>query len=248
MKYDKYYKDNNLIHIVNININELKNILDNINSIYSNNDNFIYEFNNRIKELNKDTSNINIRLEKTYNNHGNNILLNRFITQNINCYKTYNKNKTINIYYDLINKYNTNKDEIINRFVITYQLIKKLNRLGYNINFIPVLFLKAYDKLENNEYISVKFYDLNIDNILNYNVILNKEISSILLPEIIKLLDIKNKNELDYNGYLLERKEKENILNINDKDILIDIFTSDELFNGNIIHDKDVFYKKLILK
>ena len=30
--------------------------------------------------------------------------------------------------------------------------------------------------------------------------------------------------------------------------MIIDIFTSEDLFNGNILHDSEVFYKKLSLK
>ena len=248
MKYNKYYKDNNIIHVINIDINEISKLIGNIDSIYSVNSDFNTEFNKRFDELSKDNSRINIRLDKVYSNYGNRVLLNKLMTQNINCYRSNSNKKNINIYYDLINKYNANKDEIINRFVITLELLKRLSRLGYNINFIPTLFLKAFDKIDNNEYVLIEINNLNVNNIMNYNLILNSDVSTLLLPKLIKLIDIENKHELDYNGYLLERTEKESILNLSSNDILIDIFTSDELFNGDIFHDKDIFYKKLILK
>lgn len=119
-------------------------------------------------------------------------------------------------------------------------------KLGYQVNFIPVLFLKAFDNtIENNEYVYIKFKNLDIENIKQRNIINNDAISRILLPEIIKLLDIKNKDALDYNGYLLDRKEKDMILNARNNDILIDIFTTSDKFNGEIVNDSKIFYNTL---
>lgn len=250
MKYNKYYKDNNIIHDVEINnIDELKILLPHtINSIYSYNEEFDEYFNERYNNLNKENININFRYQKEFNNHGNRPKLSRLINQNINCFKNNNSIKTLNIYYDLITKYNTPFYITINTFIITYNLIEKLKRFGYNINFIPVLFLKAFDKIDNNEYVFIKFNNTIIEDLKKYNIILNNDISKTLLPEITKLLNIENIDELDYNGYLLERHEKENIIELKNNDLIIDIFTSGELFNGSINHDSEIFYKKILTK
>lgn len=252
MKYNKYYKDNNIIHDVEFNgLNDIVNIIPNYESLCCLNkydDEFIKKFNLNYKELSKENLNINIRYQKEYQTYGTKPKLNRVITQNINCYKRKLDIRTINIYYDLTNKYNTNDNIIFNRFVVTYHLIENLRKNCYNVEFVPVLFLKAFDTIDNNEYIYIKFNNLDINEIIYYGLIVNNNVSRILLLEIIKHLNVVNKDALDYNGYLLERHEKENIVGINDNDVLIDMFTSDNLFNGNIEHDSKVFYKKLILK
>lgn len=250
MKYNKYYKDNNIVHDVEIKtFEELKILLPNtINYINDYNEEFNNEFYKIYNNLNKENININFRYQKEYNSHGKKLKLNRLINQNINCYQNNNTTKSLNIYYDLITKYNTPNNIIMNTFIIAYNLIEKLKRFGYNINFIPVLFLKAFDKTDNNEYIYIKFNNTLIEDLKKYNIILNKDIPKILLPELIKLLDIENNEELDYNGYLLERHEKENIIELKNNDLIVDIFTSDELFNGSINHDSEIFYKKLTLK
>lgn len=245
MKYNKYYKDNNIIHDVLINgFEELKLLINNnlVDSLFKNNEEFTKEFKEKINKIN---NNINIRYQKEYTNYGNKPIVGKIINQNINCYKINDISKYLNIYYDLVFKYNTSLDVKINTFIITYALIEKLKRNGYNVNFIPVLFLKAFDKIDNNEYIFIKFNNVNIINILKYNIILNSDIVSNILPKIIELLNIENKNELNYNGYLLERIEKDNIIESCNNDLIIDIFTSDGLFNGNIEHDSEIFYKKL---
>lgn len=124
----------------------------------------------------------------------------------------------------------------------------KLIKKGYNVNFVPVLFLKAFDANKDNEYVFIKINNFNIKNIIYYDLILNDKVSREVLPEIIKQLDIDNKEALDYNGYLLERYEKENIIGLSNSDMIIDFFTSEGLFNSDIIHDSEVFYKKLSFK
>ena len=250
MKVNKYKKNNNIIHIVEINnLEELKTVINNanINTIFERNNNFIDDFKSNICKLNGYNLDINIRNTKEYNIYGRTILMNKIITQNINCYKNNESNKTINIYYDLTNKFNSDDNIILNRFILTYILIMKLKKKNYKVNFIPVLFLKAFDSYQDNEYVYIKINNIDIKNIFNYNLILNNKISRIILPEIIKLLNIENKEALDYNGYLLERYEKENIIDIKNNDMIIDFFTSENLFNGNIIDDSEVFYKKLKL-
>jgi len=252
MTINKYKNnDNNIIHEVILNnIDDLKSILsyDSVCSIFKSNAYFINNlqyYYNDLKDVNK---NINIRVQKEYNVHGKNINLNKIITGNINCYKNNESNKDINIYYDLINKFNSDDNINLNRFIITYTLIMKLIKKGYNVNFIPVLFLKAFDSSKDNEYVFIKINNFNIKNIIYYDLILNDKVSRVLLPEIIKHLDIENIEALDYNGYLLERSEKENIIVLNNNDMLIDIFTSENLFNGDILYDSEVFYKKLSLR
>ena len=216
-----------------------------LHSVFENNESFIKDFNYYYGELREFNNDINIRIQKEYNIHGKNLSLNRIITSNVNCYKNIKDKKEINIYYDLINKFNSDTQINLNRFVITYTLIMKLIKKGYNINFIPVLFLKAYDSNSNNEYVFIKINNIDIKNIFKYNLIQNDKISRVLLPEIIKHLDIENKDALDYNGYLLERHEKENIIGLSNSDMIIDFFTSEGIFNSDIIHDSEVFYKKL---
>ena len=110
------------------------------------------------------------------------------------------------------------------------------------------MFLKALENNKNNEYVYIKIKNMEIKNIFNYNLIQNDKVSRVVLPEIIKKLDIVNKEALDYNGYLLERHEKENIIGLSNSDIIIDFFTSEDLFNGDILYDSKVFYKKLSLR
>lgn len=260
MVINKYIKNNNIIHIVNMHgIDDIKNLTpdyirkiiphyDSLASIFQYNEEFNNHINDSIHELNISNYNFNLRYIKEYINHGTNPKIGRVLRQNINCYKNDDIRNTINIYYDLTTKYTENESVILNRFVITYYLIQKLNKIGYKINFIPVLFLKAFDSLDNNEYVFIKFNNMNIDTMREYNLINNNTVSRTLLPIIIKQLDIVNAEALDYNGYLLERSEKESLIGLNNNDLLIDMFTSDNLFNGDLEHDSKVFYKKLNLK
>lgn len=248
MKLNKYKKDNNIIHEVEFNnIEEINTLIskDTLNSIFENNESFKKDFNYYYSELREYNNDINIRIQKEYNTHGKKLSLDRIITGNVNCYKNKENKKNINICYDLINKFNSDENINLNRFVLTYTLINKLIKKGYNVNFIPVLFLKAYDSNSNNEYVFIKINNIDIKNIFKYNLIQNDKISRVVLPEIIKHLDIENKDALDYNGYLLERYEKENIIGLSNSNIIIDFFTSEGLFNSDIIHDSEVFYKKL---
>ena len=252
MKYNKYHNKNKIIHEIDIyGLNDLENTLlnkDIIKNVTEYNDELIDYFKIKYLELDKKNLNINMRYQKVYKNYGNNPKLNRVLCQNINCFKGNKKDNIVRIYYDLIDKYNCDNDIVFNRFILTYNLIKKLKKNGYVVEFIPILFLKAYDKSENNEFVYIKLYDLSVDDVLKNNFILNKDIARILLPEIIKCLDIEDKKALDYSGYLLERNEKENIMNLSNNDVLIDLFTSENLFDGKLIHDANVFYKKLSLK
>jgi len=249
MKVNKYIKDNNIIHEVEFNnIEEIKKFICENNSIYEKNSDFINNFNEFYNKLKGISMDINIRNQKQFVTYGKTPSLNKFITGNINCYKNNISKKDINIYYDLINKYNSDEKINLNRFILTYTLVMKLIKRGYNVNFIPVLFLKAFDNIKDNEYIFIKIRNLDIKNIFEYNIIQNDKVSRVILPEIVKLLDIVNIDALDYNGYLLERSEKENIIVLNNNDMLIDIFTSENLFNGDILYDSEVFYKKLSLR
>ena len=76
------------------------------------------------------------------------------------------------------------------------------------------------------------------------NMVGNTNTSRVLLPEIVDTLDIENKMALDHNGYLLNREEKDMILGKKENDIIIDMFTSNDEFNGEILHDADIFYNK----
>lgn len=249
MIINKYMKNSNIIHSTIINgINDIKVILPDFYSIFKYIDEFHKSFSDDMKELNILNYNLNLRYIKEFINHGTNPKIGRVLRQNINCYKNEKSETYINIYYDLTTKYNEEESVILNRFTITYYLIQKLLKEGYNVNFTPVLFLKAFDNLDNNEYIFIKFNNLDIDKLKKYNLIANNAISRILLPEIVNKLNVINKDALDYNGYLLERSEKESIIGLNKNDLLIDMFTSDELFNGDIEHDSKVFLKKLNLK
>lgn len=251
MRVNKYKNNDNIIHEVTINsIEDLRTILsyDSFCSVFNGNPGFINNLQHYYSELREYNNDINLRIQKEYNTHGKNLSLDRIITGNINCYKNTKNKKEINIYYDLTNKFNSDTQINLNRFVITYTLIMKLIKKGYKVNFIPVLFLKAYDSNTNNEYVFIKINNIDIKNIFKYNLIQNDKISRVILPEIIKHLDIENKEALDYNGYLLERHEKENIIGLSNSDMIIDFFTSEGLFNSDIIHDSEVFYKKLSFK
>ena len=251
MRVNKYKNCDNIIHELEFNnIEEIKTLISkgSLNSVFENNESFIKDFNYYYSELREFNNDINLRIQKEYNTHGKNLSLDRIISGNVNCYKNKENKKNINIYYDLINKFNSDENINLNRFIITYTLINKLIKKGYNVNFIPVLFLKAFDSNSNNEYVFIKINNIDIKNIFKYNLIQNDKISKVILPEIIKHLNIENKDALDYNGYLLERHEKENIIGLNNNDIIIDFFTSEGLFNSDIIHDSEVFYKKLSFK
>jgi len=249
MKVNKYRKDNNIIHEVEFNnIEEIRRVINKTNSMYERNEEFLEKFNNYFDKLKEVSMNINIRYQKQYKTYGKNLSLNRVITGNVNCYENRENKNNINIYYDLINKFNSDENINLNRFILTYTLINKLIKKGYNVNFIPVLFLKAFDNNKENEYIFIKINNFDIKNIFNYNLIQNDKISRVILPEIIKCLDIDNKEALDYNGYLLERNEKENIIGLSNTDMIIDFFTSEDLFKGDILYDSEVFYKKLSLR
>lgn len=252
MIINKYTKDSNIIHKGTINgIDGIRSLIpnyDTLSSIYQYNEKFVEDINNCIKKLNNLSYNLNLRYIKDFINHGTNPKIGRVLRQNINCYKNEDIKNNVNIYYDLTTKYSESERVILNRFAITYYLVQKLMNIGYNVKFIPVLFLKAFDSLENNEYVYIKFNNLDIEIIKKYNLITNNEVSRIMLPEIIKHLGIVNSEALDYNGYLLEKNEKESIIGLKNNDLLIDMFTSDELFNGDIEHDSKVFFKKLNLK
>ena len=251
MKYYIYNKDNNIIHNVEIDsLTEIMSMIPNSDKLLHsiNEYNYVFDtsFNHNYQNLKNEDESINLRFQKDYTTHGNKPETRKLISQNVNCFKSNDNIKPINIYYDLTIKYNEKQGIILNRFVIIYSLIEKLNRLGYKVNFIPTLFLKAHDNIEiNNEYIYVKFNNLDIKTIRNLNMIMNNDVSRILLPEIVKLLDIVNRTALDYNGYLLTRKEKENLIEIKNNDLLIDTFTSEDIFDGQIGHDAKIFYKKI---
>lgn len=249
MTTNKYIKDNNIIHEVEFNnIDEIKKLINKSISMYKRNEEFIEKFNSYFDKLKEVSMDINIRYQKQYKTYGKKPSLNKVISGNVNCYKNRENKKNINIYYDLINKFNSNENINLNRFILTYTLISKLIKKGYNVNFIPVLFLKAFDNNKENEYIYIKINNFDIKNIFKYNLIQNDNIARLILPEIIKCLDIDNKEALDYNGYLLERNEKENIIGLSNMDMIIDFFTSEDLFNGDILYDSEVFYKKLSLR
>ena len=245
MKYIKYKKNNNTIHEVEIdNIEELREIIKNYDGFDSKAS--IEKFENSFNQLDYVSDKVNIQYKKNYTNHGNRPELRRVFTQNINCYKKEEENQEeLNIYYDLTTKYSESDDIGFNRFVIASKLIELYRKSGYKINFIPVLFLKAYsDKTENNEYICIKFNNLDIDLLKQKNMVGNTNTSRVLLPEIVDTLDIENKMALDHNGYLLNREEKDMILGKKENDIIIDMFTSNDEFNGEILHDADIFYNK----
>lgn len=234
MIVNKYIKNNNIIHEVNIsNFHDLTEIID-FNIFLERNANFIAGFNKLYNDMNKDDIGLNIRYQKKYKPYGKNVKYSKLVTQNINCYKVNEKQNTIDIYYDLTYKYNETEENVIKLFTFTYILINQLKKYNYNVNFTPVMFLKAFDSIENNEYVFIKFYNLNIENAINETLIKKINISRTILPEIIKTLDIINKDALDYNGYLLESIEKENIIDSKNNTLIIDMFMLENLDNKDI--------------
>lgn len=234
MIVNKYIKNNNIIHEVKIsNFHDLTEIID-FNIFLERNANFIAGFNKLYNDMNKEDIGLNIRYQKRYKPYGKNVKYSKLVTQNINCYKANEKQNTIDIYYDLTYKYNETEENVIKLFTFTYILINQLKKYNYNVNFIPVMFLKAFDSIENNEYVFIKFYNLNIENAINETLIKKINISRTILPEIIKTLDIINKDALDYNGYLLESIEKENIIDSKNKNLIIDMFMLENLDNKDI--------------
>lgn len=152
--------------------------------------------------------------------------------------------KDVNIYFNISCPWFITQEQILNRGVLTINLVKLLENNGYRVNLLPFELVK-----EENEYCYIKVGLKKTGELLNEKKCYFPLCSSAFLRRILfrvkESMDFENFSWAHSYGTHVGRNEMIDLLKISDKDIVINSPNEAGISGDNIISDSENFLKKI---